>query len=235
MPISTRPKLVSFKLCPFVQKSIIVFKIKSVAFDIEYIDLASPPDWFLLVSPHNKVPLLFAEGTTLFESNAINEYIDEVWPTKLLPMSSIERAKHRGWVEYADNCLWDIFHLTNDTNRADYETTVANLFNKLDLVESEIGTQNWFQSDLFGMVDASFAPLFYRLQILNRLTPGLINTERHPKIQRWQGNLLSQPAVTQSVTKDFETLYLELVGRRQGYLAEVIPSIYRRSTEKSVY
>ncbi|MDX5334434.1 MAG: glutathione S-transferase N-terminal domain-containing protein, partial [Gammaproteobacteria bacterium] len=40
-------QLVSFKLCPFVQRSVITLIEKGVDYDITYIDLAEPPDWFL--------------------------------------------------------------------------------------------------------------------------------------------------------------------------------------------
>src|SRR5512143_528618 len=55
---SAKPHLVSFKLCPFVQRSVIMLKEKHVDFDITYIDLDNPPDWFKAISPFGKVPLL---------------------------------------------------------------------------------------------------------------------------------------------------------------------------------
>ena len=42
-----KPKLVSFKICPFVQRSIILLKEKNIDFDIAYINLDEPPEWFL--------------------------------------------------------------------------------------------------------------------------------------------------------------------------------------------
>ena len=51
-------ELISFKLCPFVQRSIIVLKHKQIPFNITYIDLADPPVWFRDISPFGKVPIL---------------------------------------------------------------------------------------------------------------------------------------------------------------------------------
>jgi glutathione S-transferase len=42
--------LISFKTCPFVQRAVITLKHKNIDFDITYIDLADPPDWFLELS-----------------------------------------------------------------------------------------------------------------------------------------------------------------------------------------
>lgn len=64
-------ELVSFELCPFVQRSVITLNEKGVPFDIRYISLKDKPDWFLDISPLGKVPVLIVdEGTVLFESAA---------------------------------------------------------------------------------------------------------------------------------------------------------------------
>jgi hypothetical protein len=46
----TRPTLLSFNLCPYVQRSVITFEEKAVPYDIEYVDLYAKPDWFLKLS-----------------------------------------------------------------------------------------------------------------------------------------------------------------------------------------
>ena len=55
--------LISFKTCPFVQRAVITLKHKNIDFEITYIDLADPPDWFLEMSPLNKVPVLKVDDT----------------------------------------------------------------------------------------------------------------------------------------------------------------------------
>ena len=49
-----RLKLVSFKACPFVQRVAITLQYKGIDYDIEYIDLANPPEWFIAISPLKK-------------------------------------------------------------------------------------------------------------------------------------------------------------------------------------
>ena len=53
-----KPKLISFKLCPYVQKAVLTLLTKHIDFDIEYIDLENPPQWFSDISPLGKVPVL---------------------------------------------------------------------------------------------------------------------------------------------------------------------------------
>ena len=51
-------KLISHKLCPYVQRAVIALTEKGVAFERIDIDLANKPDWFLKISPLGKVPVL---------------------------------------------------------------------------------------------------------------------------------------------------------------------------------
>src|SRR5260221_3880977 len=70
--------LVSFKTCPWVQRAAIVLREKKVDFALSHIDPDNRPDWFLAISPHRKVPVLrIDDRVSLFESNAIAEYLDE--------------------------------------------------------------------------------------------------------------------------------------------------------------
>jgi len=71
-------ELVSFKICPFVQRARITLLHKRVPHTVTYIELKAPPAWFPTISPLGKVPLLRVDGgAVLFESAVINEFIDE--------------------------------------------------------------------------------------------------------------------------------------------------------------
>ena len=50
--------LVSFKTCPWVQRSAIVLREKNTEFEFRHIEPDNRPDWFLAISPHKKVPVL---------------------------------------------------------------------------------------------------------------------------------------------------------------------------------
>ena len=100
-------ELISFNLCPFVQRSVITLLKKGVDFKITYIDLADKPDWFLKISPLGKVPVLRYGDEVLFESAVINEFLDEITPGSLLPSLPLEKAKQRAWVEFSSGALVD--------------------------------------------------------------------------------------------------------------------------------
>ena len=65
------------------------------------------------MSPTGKVPLLKVQkgdegANVLFESVAICEFIEEVYPEPALhPEDAITRAQHRAWIEFATAMLAD--------------------------------------------------------------------------------------------------------------------------------
>jgi glutathione S-transferase len=70
-------KLISHKLCPYVQRAVIALTEKRVSFERIDIDLANKPDWFLKVSPLGKTPVLVVGDHAIFESAVILEYLEE--------------------------------------------------------------------------------------------------------------------------------------------------------------
>ena len=94
---------------------------KEIPFDYTEIDLANKPVWFLDVSPYGKVPVLKVNGTTLYESAIINEYLDEAYPDRrLLYEEPLKRAEQRILIDYISNRFVPVFYklLLNQDQKA---------------------------------------------------------------------------------------------------------------------
>src|ERR671913_869217 len=77
---------------------------KGIDFEVHEVDLSNKSEEFLSVSPYGKVPVLRANGTSLYESNVVNEYLDEVYGSpRLMPEGPEERALTRSWMAFADD------------------------------------------------------------------------------------------------------------------------------------
>src|SRR3989337_3019911 len=77
---------------------------KQIDFDIYEVDLRNKSEEFLSVSPYWKVPVLVVNGTSLYESNVVNEYLDEVYEApRLMPEDPEQRALARSWMAFADD------------------------------------------------------------------------------------------------------------------------------------
>ena len=63
---------------------------KGIDFEVHEVDLSNKSEEFLSVSPYGKVPVLRVNGTSLYESNIVNEYLEEVYPEPpLLPADPV--------------------------------------------------------------------------------------------------------------------------------------------------
>ena len=100
-------KVISFKICPFVQRVTALLEAKQIPYDIEFISLSDKPQWFLDLSPNGQVPVLITDsGQALFESDAIVEYLEEAFPPLQDAVSLEQKAVNRAWSYLASkNCL----------------------------------------------------------------------------------------------------------------------------------
>ena len=214
-------ELVSFKLCPYVQRSVITLLEKQVDYNVTYIDLSEPPEWFLALSPFGKVPLLRVGDSALFESAVINEYIDEITPPSLHPTDPLLKAQNRAWIEFGSDLLVHVYQMVMAPAAAEFEQKRLNINNKFNQLEKKIRLGPFFNGEKFSLVDCAYAPLFKHIDTFNKLHP-LDLLKDYPKIGAWSKTLLSRPAVTLSVGDDFDLLYTDYLKKSTSYIAQLI-------------
>jgi glutathione S-transferase len=132
--------LVSHHLCPYVQRAVIALEEKGVPFERIDIDLANKPQWFLDVSPLGKTPVLLVDGTPVFESAVICDYLDETAGPQLHPADPLERATHRGWIEFASATLSVIGSFYAAADDAAYDSAAATLRQGFAMLERHLST-----------------------------------------------------------------------------------------------
>nr|VFK55685.1 MAG: glutathione S-transferase [Candidatus Kentron sp. TUN]VFK60271.1 MAG: glutathione S-transferase [Candidatus Kentron sp. TUN]VFK61709.1 MAG: glutathione S-transferase [Candidatus Kentron sp. TUN] len=215
-------ELISFKLCPFVQRALITLLHKKIPYKTTYIDIGDPPLWFLQISPFGKVPVLkVAPDKYLFESAVICEYIDETTHGQLLPEDPFLRARNRGWIEFGSACIMDSVSLLTAKTESDFEDRRDELEDKFERIEDAIDKGPFFNGAKFSLVDAAYAPLLMRLALL-RQAVDIFTATTHPKVNAWSETLLALPAVRNSVVKEFPDLYLASIQKRKGYIASLL-------------
>ena len=196
-------ELVSFSLCPYVQRSVITLKHKKVPYTFKEIDLFNPPEWFEKISPLGKVPVLIVgEKTVLFESAVINEFIDEITEPRLMASDPLRKARERAWIEFASELLGIQYALcTAETGDATQEQR-KELFETMSRLETELGKGPYFGGTAFSLVDTSFAPLFVRLKLFKKIW-NADEWKSMPRVRGWAEALLELPAVRDSVKASF--------------------------------
>ncbi|SDE01027.1 glutathione S-transferase [Bradyrhizobium brasilense] len=217
-------KLISHKLCPYVQRAVIALREKGVPFERIDIDLANKPDWFLKISPLGKVPVLVVtrddgKEVALFESNVICEYIEETQAgAKLHPEDALTRAEHRAWMEFGSAILGDLWGLETATDAAAFESKRQAVAAKFARVEAALGAGPSFAGQNFSLVDAVFAPIFRYFDLFDQLTDLAVFTHT-PRLRAWRSALAQRPSVRSAVSPDYPALlHAFLVGHRAHML-----------------
>jgi len=217
--LSKKLKLISFELCPYVQRSVITLLEKGVDFDLAYIDLSNKPAWFLKLSPFGKVPILQVNDIVVFESAVINEYLDEVNPPALHPADPLKKALNRSWIEFGSGLLVSAFQWAMAADKAGYEKAEKTLRDQFRKLEDQFGEGPYFNGDSFSLVDAAYAPFFMRHQFVDKLLDQDILLD-FPQLKRWSGVLLNRESVQKSVIPDIEEKYIAYIRNKPTYMGK---------------
>ncbi len=209
-------RLVSFILCPYVQRAAIVAAEKGIPLERIMIDLSAKPNWFVKLSPTGKVPMLLVGEVPLFESAAIAEFLDEIGAGSMLPDDPVERARHRAWIEYSSGTLADIggLYSASDATRFDRKRdALAERFARLEKVIA----YPWFGGNAFGLVDAAFAPVFRYLDAFEAHA-NLFLLDGVPKVEAWRTRLEKRPSVACAVLPEFPQRLRQFLRLRGSHL-----------------
>ena len=213
--------LVSYDLCPYVQRAAIVLAEKGIDFRRVDVDLSNKPEWFRAISPLGKVPLLRIGDDVLFESAAIVEYIEDTAPNPLHPHDPIARAKHRAWMEFGSTILADIWVLETTPDQEAFAARRAVLAGKFKQLEGVLTSGPYFAGAQFSHVDAVFAPVFRYFETFERFVDlGLF--EAVPKVAAWRAALAKRPSVIGAVVPDYSARLEAFLRKKNGWIAGLI-------------
>jgi glutathione S-transferase len=217
--------LVSFKTCPWVQRAAIVLREKNVDFEFRHIDPDNRPDWFIAISPHRKVPLVRVDDqVSLFESNAIAEYLDETITPRLHPEDPVERAVNRAWTDYVPTFASSATSIAYADTEADYNDAAGKMpaaFDRLEKALVKQGSGPFFNGARYSLVDAAYAPFLQRYYFLDRIRP-LGHIEKFPRLKAWGEALMARPSTHSFPAAEFEAMYRANVKRRNKWISQFI-------------
>ena len=174
-------KLYDYPQCPFGQKTRVVLAEKQLDYEMVLVDLRKGEQhepWFLKLNPFHKVPVLVdfdeadgeAQGTVVYDSTLIDEYLEDEYPEpSLLPSAgdSTARARIRQLEDFADQAFVLAAgsllteHVKNEEERDPERLRKAKeeVDRAFDLLERELaGGKHFLGGDRFTLADAAFAP-----------------------------------------------------------------------------
>ncbi|MBV2182381.1 glutathione S-transferase N-terminal domain-containing protein [Castellaniella sp. MT123] len=191
--------LYSGTTCPFSQRCRFVLFEKGMDFEIRDIDLYNKPEDIAVMNPYGQVPILVERDLILYESNIINEYIDERFPhPQLMPADPIMRARTRLFLYNFEKELF--VHVSTLENRSIRDekirdTARANIRDRLAQLAPLLVKNKFMLGEEFSMLDVAVAPLLWRLAHY-----GIELPKSAAPIQKYAERLFSRPAYIEALT-----------------------------------
>ena len=175
---------------------------KGIDFEVHEVDLSNKSEEFLKVSPYGKVPVLRVNGTSLYESNIVNEYLDEVHDSpRLMPDDPVQKASMRSWMAFADDYFFPaVYRVRMGLQRGYSEDEIQEAREKLDDALSRLEHQLEGREYLVGeytLADIAHAGNFHRLRVLAK--SGEVSLEYYPNVMVWIERVQSRESYEASV------------------------------------
>jgi glutathione S-transferase len=213
-------KLYTVPLSNFGNKSVIVAYEKGLKLEVVPPpgDTKSPE--YLAINPLGKIPALQVNGMVISESEVINEYLEDKFPSPpLLPKEPEARACVRGFTRHHDLYLDPpmralFFQMDPKTRNAEVvKQSLAELDKQLDYLESRIGSP-WAAGQSFTLADCALAPsIWYVGKIAPAFGAGDPFVKR-PKLKTWFERVQQRPSVKRALEEQGQALAAMMSGRQ---------------------
>ena len=157
--------LYSATTCPFSHRCRIVLFEKGMDFQIIDVDMDNKPEDLAVMSPYGRVPVLVERELILYESNIINEYVDDRFPhPQLMPADPVMRARARLFLyRFEQELFCHIDALENGTPKVAEKARTA-IRDNLTVISPVFAKQKFMLGDYFSMLDVVISPLLWRLE-----------------------------------------------------------------------
>lgn len=188
---------------PWSHRTRIVIAEKAI--EIEIVDVAPGkyPEDLLDLNPYHTTPTLIDRDLVLYDSRVIMEYLDERFPhPPLMPVDPVSRARARLALYQIEHDWYDVARKIDapGTHKDGASKDIGQL--RRVLRDNVLGSADLFKvkpfflSDEFSMVDATIAPILWRLPRYEIDLP----PQAQP-ILKYASNIFSRPAFRTSLSE----------------------------------
>jgi RNA polymerase-associated protein len=189
--------LYSGTTCPFSQRCRFVLFEKGMDFEIKDVDLFNKPDDVAVMNPYGQVPILVERDLVLYESNIINEYIDERFPhPQLMPADPVMRARARLFLFNFERELFvHVQTIENGNKQPVVDKSKAMVRERLTQLAPILLKNKYMLGEEFSMLDVAIAPLLWRLDHY-----GVDLPKSAAPLLKYAERIFSRPAYIEALT-----------------------------------
>jgi glutathione S-transferase len=150
------------------------------------VDLPDKPAWLRELNPRNRVPVLDVDGQILWESEALNDYLDETHPEPaMMPSDPAGRARVRMVLRRFED-LSAAFYAA----RREEDGAVEALHAELAWVSVQLQDGGYLVGDSYTLAEPGVWPWITRLYRVG------VDIDQYPAIAAWCDRLAERPEYT---------------------------------------
>ncbi len=189
-------QLYSGTTCPFSHRCRFVLYEKGMDFQVIDVDMYNKPEDIAVMNPYNRLPVLVERDLVLYESNIINEYIDERFPhPQLMPPDPLMRARARLMLFNMEVELFSHVEAIESGKDKLVEKARAAITDRLTELTPIFTRTKYMMGEEFSMADVAIAPLLWRLDHY-----GLKLGKTAAPLMKYAERLFSRPAFIEALT-----------------------------------
>jgi RNA polymerase-associated protein len=165
-------------------------------FEIIDVDLYNKPEDLAVMNPYNQVPVLVDRDLILYESNIINEYIDDRFPhPQLMPADPVMRARARLFLFRFEQELFSHVQSIEKGSQKAAEKGRQLIRESLIQIAPVFTRQKYMLGDEYTMLDVAIAPLLWRLDHYGIQLP-----KQAAPLMKYAERIFSRPAFIDALT-----------------------------------
>jgi len=189
-------QLYSGTTCPFSHRCRFVLYEKGMDFQVIDVDLFNKPEDIAVMNPYNRLPVLVERDLVLYESNIINEYIDERFPhPQLMPADPVMRARARLMLFNFEVELFSHVDALDSNKEKQIDKARAHIADRLVELSPVFTRTKHMLGDDFTMLDVAIAPLLWRLDHY-----GIRLGKTAAPLMKYAERIFSRPAFIEALT-----------------------------------
>ena len=199
-------KLLAASVSPFTRKVRVVLAEKRIDCELEIVDVVPVENPVNAHNPLGKIPtLLLDDGSALYDSRVIVEFLDSVSPiSRLMPDGTRDRVAVRRWEALADGVLEAGILIRYEGNRDENERSAAWVAKQLARVkrgmrvlDEDLDERTWCQGDRYSLADIAVGCCMGWLDF--RKPGGVDWKSEYPNVARHYEKLMERPAFADTV------------------------------------
>ena len=199
-------KLLASLASPYTRKVRIVLAEKKIECEMELVDVQPLDNAVNRHNPLGKIPTLVPDdGTALYDSRVIAEFLDNVSPiSRLVPGDIRERVQVRRWEALADGVVeagilvrYELMRDKREQSKAWLDKQLARAHRGMAQMAAELNSRAWCHGERYSLADIALGCC---IGWFGFRRPGDIDWQAHyPALARHYQKLMERPAFADTV------------------------------------